>query len=300
MLQISNLTKRYKRNVALDDVTFALGKGVCGLVGENGAGKSTIMKILTRQIRQDKGSIVYEGEAWSDRHKAKVGYLPQQFDFFRNLTVWESMVYLLHVRGIAIADEKGQIAKWLDYLNLSGEAGKKIKELSGGMKQRLGIAQAFLGEPDIILLDEPTVGLDPQERLAFRNMVNEVGDNKTVLISTHILDDVESACERMVSLQGGKVMYAGSVAGFIKADKKLVYSLRIPRGELAGIGDEISIISIKRDGEELAIRFSVNNGEACRSKAPYRNGSLKKEKKSLEDAYIHHTSYSFRRQDNGR
>ncbi len=205
----------------------------------------------------------------------------------------------MHVRGIAIVDEKEQIAKWLDYLNLSGDAGKKIKELSGGMRQRLGIAQAFLGEPDIILLDEPTVGLDPQERLAFRNMVNEVCDNKIVLISTHILDDVESACERMVSLRGGKVTYAGSVGGFIKADRKAVYSIRIPRDELAGIGEEASIISIKRDGESLAIRFSVNDGEACRNKPLYRNGSLRKEEKSLEDAYIHHTSYSFRRQGNG-
>ncbi len=299
MLQISNLTKKYKRNLALDDVTFGLGQGVCGLVGENGAGKSTIMKILTRQVRQDKGNIVYDGKAWSDKNKAKVGYLPQQFEFFGNLTVWESLVYLLHVRGIGIRDENQQIAKWLDYLNLSKDAGKKIKELSGGMKQRLGIAQAFLGEPDIILLDEPTVGLDPHERLAFRNMVNEVGDDKIILISTHILDDVESACERMVSLQSGKVTYAGSVDGFIQDDKNVVYSILIPRDKLAEIGKEVSIISIKRDRGNLVIRFSVNNAELCRSKPLYRNGSLKKEKKSLEDAYIHHTSYSFRRHDNG-
>lgn len=295
-LDVCNLTKKYKSGVALDDVSFSLKKGVYGLIGENGAGKSTIMKILTRQISYDKGTILLEGEEWSDENKKNIGYLPQQFDFFEHLTVLEALVYLLQIRGIAITDKNKQILKWLEYLNLLECTGKRIKELSGGMRQRLGIAQAFMGNPDVILLDEPTVGLDPKERLAFRNMVNAMSDQKIVLISTHILDDVESTCEKMISLKSGKVTYEGSVANFIDRNKKSIYVIEIPKSRLKDIGDEISIISIKREKENLIVRFIVNDGSVCLSKPLYRNGSLKKAEKNLEDAYISHMGLSFRRQ----
>ncbi len=295
MLEICNVSKKYRKKVALNNVSFGLKEGVYGLIGENGAGKTTIMKILTRQIQYDTGSIIYQKEKWNDKNKLKVGYLPQNFDFFGNLTVLESLIYLLEIRGITIRNKEEQIIKWLEYLNLVQQIDKKVKKLSGGMKQRLGIAQAFMGEPEIILLDEPTVGLDPRERLAFRNMVNEVCDNKIILISTHILDDVESTCERMISLKSGKVTYEGKVSDFICHINSDVYTITIHRKDLYKIGKEISIISIKREGEKLHIRFIINDMKLCEESDIYMAESLKKVEKNLEDAYFFHTDFLLRR-----
>ena len=286
MIQVSDITKKYKQIMALDNVSFQLNTGVYGLIGENGAGKTTIMKLLTRQIRADKGNILYNNVEWNSEWKAKIGYLPQNFEFFENLTLIEALEYLLLVRGKNPKEQKEDLMMWLEYLNLTEHTSKKIKKLSGGMRQRLGIMQAFLGNPEIILLDEPTVGLDPKERLAFRNMVNEVCENKTILISTHILDDIESTCEKMISLKSGKVTYEGSIKTFIEKTNCSIYTASFCHKDFINIGNEISIIAIKKEENNISIRFIVQNKELLQSIPFYHTTKIIKTDMTLEDAYF--------------
>ena len=286
MIEVKNITKKYKNVNALKDVSFQLETGVYGLIGENGAGKSTIMKILTRQIIQDTGQILYQNSEWSNKCKVKVGYLPQNFEFFDNLTLLEALEYLLLVRGENSEEQKKELKIWLEYLNLTEHTSKKIKKLSGGMRQRMGIIQAFLGKPEIILLDEPTVGLDPKERLAFRNMVNEVCDNKTILISTHILDDIESTCEKMISLRTGKVMYEGKIKTYVDETRGNIYTATLNREDFIKIGNEISVIAVKREEDMITIRFIIQNKELFESIPFYHNAVINKVDTTLEDAYF--------------
>lgn len=267
MLKICNVTKKYKKFYALSNVSFELGTGVYGLIGENGAGKTTIMKILTGQTRADQGQIFYRHLQWNDQCKAKIGYLPQNFEFFDHLTVLEA----------------------LEYLNLTECTAKRIKRLSGGMRQRLGIAQAFLGNPEMILLDEPTVGLDPKERLAFRNMINEVCDDRTILISTHILDDVESTCEKLISLRQGEIIYEGKISSYINKERKKVFTTKLNREDISKIGKEISMIAVKREEEKINIRFVIHEKELFQSLDVYKNAEIRKAETSLEDAYFLNT-----------
>lgn len=289
MLKICNVTKKYKKFYALSNVSFELGTGVYGLIGENGAGKTTIMKILTGQTRADQGQIFYRQLQWNDQCKAKIGYLPQNFEFFDHLTVLEALEYLLQVRGINPAEQKDEIFKWLEYLNLTECTAKRIKRLSGGMRQRLGIAQAFLGNPEMILLDEPTVGLDPKERLAFRNMINEVCDDRTILISTHILDDVESTCEKLISLRQGEIIYEGKISSYINKERKKVFTTKLNREDISKIGKEISMIAVKREEEKINIRFVIHEKELFQSLDVYKNAEIRKAETSLEDAYFLNT-----------
>lgn len=286
MIELINISKKYKNVNVLSDISFNLETGVYGLIGENGAGKTTIMKIITRQITPEKGEILYNGKKWSNDYKIKVGYLPQNFEFFENLTLLESLQYLLLVRGENPEESKEELMMWLEYLNLTEHTSKKIKKLSGGMRQRLGIMQAFLGKPEIILLDEPTVGLDPKERLSFRNMVNEVCDNKTILISTHILDDIESTCEKMISLKCGKVTYKGTIKTFVEQTNGAIYSATFSREDFTKIGNEISIIAIKREDDMITLRFIVQDKELLKSIPFYHNIKIKKVAMTLEDAYF--------------
>ncbi|MCM1193487.1 MAG: ATP-binding cassette domain-containing protein [Butyrivibrio sp.] len=286
MIEVENITKKYKNVNALSDVSFKLETGVYGLVGENGAGKTTVMKIFTGQITQDAGQILFQKKKWNNECKTKVGYLPQNFEFFGNLTLMEALEYLLLVRGENPDEQKEELKMWLEYLNLAEHTSKKVKELSGGMRQRMGIIQAFLGKPEIVLLDEPTVGLDPKERLAFRNMVNEVCDNKTILISTHILDDVESTCEKMICLKSGKVIYEGKIRTFIDKTDVNIYTATLSREDFIKVGNEINIVAVKREEDLITIRFLIKDKKPVESIPLYHNTVIKKADTTLEDAYF--------------
>ena len=214
MLECKNISQRFQSNNALSEVSLTLNKGVYGLIGENGAGKSTLFKLLIGLMPLQKGSITIDGGP-PEKNKLRMGYLPQNFDFFHKLTVYESLEYVGTLKGLSKNVLSEEIHDWLRRVNLLAEKEKKTGALSGGMKQRLGIAQAFLGDPQYVLLDEPTVGLDPKERVAFRNMVNEVGVDRVILISTHIIDDVQAACENILVLHKGKLLYEGATQDFI-------------------------------------------------------------------------------------
>lgn len=228
MIECMNLVKKYKTNIAINNISFLLKRGVYGLIGENGAGKSTLFKSIIGEERCDSGSIIID-DTEPHEAKLKIGYLPQKFDFFHNISVYDSMEYIGILKGIDSKHIKDQINIWLKQVNLLSEGHKKVGALSGGMRQRLGIAQAFLGDPKYILLDEPTVGLDPNERLAFRNMVNEIGAEKMILISTHIIDDVQATCENIMVLHEGNLLYNGNTQDFITGVDRPVYIAKVPK-----------------------------------------------------------------------
>ncbi|MDR2888665.1 MAG: ATP-binding cassette domain-containing protein [Lachnospiraceae bacterium] len=289
MIECNRLIKKYRSHFALKEVSFTLKQGVYGLIGENGAGKSTLFKAIIGEERCDQGEILVDGYRPCEG-KLKMGYLPQKFDFFHNLTVYESMDYIGILKGIDRKVLKDKVLFWLKQVNLTEQMHKKVRLLSGGMRQRLGIAQAFMGDPDYILLDEPTVGLDPNERLAFRNMVNETGLDKMILIATHIIDDVQATCENVMVLHHGSLLYNGTTQGFIERVDRPVYTAQIERSALPEWNTLLDIISIKLVNKGMEIRFFGANNQR-------RPENSKRVDCSLEDAYFFATDLFYRKSE---
>lgn len=277
MITFHNITKKYGKECALENISLKIGNGVYGLIGENGAGKSTFLKLLTKELKADIGKI--EIEQLND-----IGYLPQNFSFYERLTLQETFNYLFLIRNSSYQENGKSFNKIIEYLSLQNYLDIKIGKLSGGVIQRIGIAQAFIGNPQIILLDEPTIGLDPKERINFRNMINEICEDKTIIIATHILEDVESSCDNMIYLKKGKLEFNGKISDFILKNNYLIYSANTT--DLKKIGTFCNIISFKREDIGYFVRFAIKDeiGLACLLHLDIIN--LKKENITLEDAYV--------------
>lgn len=203
MIELLNVSKIYKNEtVALDNISLNIGKGVFGLLGRNGAGKTTLLRILTTIIKPTKGEVNILGN---------VGYMPQEFGFYKEFTVKEIMEYICILRNIDYKRNKVSIEILLENLNLKAQENKKYKNLSGGMKRRLGLAQAMIEEPEILIVDEPTAGVDPQERIRIRNLLLDYGKTHTVIFSTHIIEDIEHICTNLAILDYGKLLFCGSL-----------------------------------------------------------------------------------------
>lgn len=218
-IEISQITKIYpggKR--ALDDISLHLETpAFIGLLGPNGAGKSTLMKLLTLGLLPTSGQITLDGAPLRSREKSlkqRLGYLPQEFGLYEELTVEQFLDYMCAMKGIA-KDASAQIDKVVGFSNLEEKRTSRISRLSGGFKQRVAIAQAMLGEPELLIFDEPTVGLDPEERLSFRNRFSEAARNRVVILSTHIIEDIQSVCNRLVVLHHGRILYDGAPEGLL-------------------------------------------------------------------------------------
>ena len=203
MIELLNVSKIYKNEtVALDNISLNIGEGVFGLLGRNGAGKTTLLRILTTIIKPTKGEVNILGN---------VGYMPQEFGFYKEFTVKEIMEYICILRNIDYKRNKVSIEILLENLNLKAQENKKYKNLSGGMKRRLGLAQAMIEEPEILIVDEPTAGVDPQERIRIRNLLLDYGKTHTVIFSTHIIEDIEHICTNLAILDYGKLLFCGSL-----------------------------------------------------------------------------------------
>lgn len=214
---ISHLCQSYGRREALSDVSFTIPKGMFGLLGRNGAGKTTLMKTLCALLTPKSGTVTLYGVPVSQTGKIRemVGYLPQEFSLYPSMTVFEALDYLGVLSGMSKERRRERIDLLLRQVNLQDQAAKRLKALSGGMKRRLGIAQALLHDPKIIVADEPTAGLDPEERVRFRELFEELAKEKTVLLSTHIVSDIEESCENLAILDGGRLRYCGTVQELI-------------------------------------------------------------------------------------
>lgn len=220
MLEIKNLKKNYGKTEALKNFNYTFENGIYGLLGANGAGKSTLMNLITDNIKRTGGSILYGKEdilTMGGSFRKLVGYMPQQQGFYEHFSARTFLYYIAELKGIRKKDAKLQIENLLQVVNLSKAADKKIGGFSGGMKQRVLLAQALLGNPEILLLDEPTAGLDPKERINFRKYVEGLSVNKIILISTHVVSDVENIADRIIIMKQGEIAADGTPAGLIDA-----------------------------------------------------------------------------------
>ncbi len=215
---IDGVSKTLGRTRALDGVTLNLGVGVTGLLGPNGAGKTTLLRMLATVLAPDAGSLRLLGRDPSDtdaRHqiRTRLGYLPQEPGFFRGFTVFEFVDYVAILKEMTNARARhGEVRRVIEVVGLAEVSGKKIRALSGGMRRRVALAQSLLGEPDLLILDEPTVGLDPEQRLRFRDVVSRVGEGRTVILSTHQTEDVAALCHRVVVIDKGRTFFDGTAA----------------------------------------------------------------------------------------
>lgn len=212
MLTIQHLQKSFKKKVVIDDMTLELTEGVYGLLGVNGAGKTTLLRCMAGLYQPTAGSVLYQGKNVHGSHDFKqiLGYLPQSYGMFPELTVQEMLSYFCTMKNIPKPLQADEIQRVLSAVNLLDARQKRIRTLSGGMVRRVGIAQAMLGSPRVILLDEPTAGLDPEERARFKNIVSSMDRTQLTIISTHIVEDVDATCDKIIVLQEGRLLFLGS------------------------------------------------------------------------------------------
>ena len=247
-LQISNLTKTYSNGVkALDNLNLEIGTGMFGLLGPNGAGKSSLMRTIATLQKPDSGSITFdEINVLEDQNALRkvLGYLPQEFGVYPNMSAERLLDYFAQLKGISSsADRKAIVKEVLEVTNLWDVRKKSVSGYSGGMKQRFGIAQLLLNNPKLIIVDEPTAGLDPAERHRFLNVLREIGTNHTVIFSTHIVDDVKELCNDLAILNGGKILYRGTPADSTKELEGKIWMRIVERDELERFEKEFNIIS---------------------------------------------------------
>ena len=225
MIEVSHLTKTYGRHLAVDDISFAVEDGqICGLLGPNGAGKSTIMNILTGYLSATSGLVTVAGHPLpeeADAAKACVGYLPEQPPLYPEMTVEEYLLFAAELKGVKRADRKEQVRKAAHRTGLDNVMPRLIRSLSKGYRQRVGIAQALLGSPKLIILDEPTVGLDPAQVVEIRKLIRELGKAHTVILSSHILSEVQAVCQQVLILSKGKLAASGTLEELTAGDRSL-------------------------------------------------------------------------------
>ncbi len=210
-LMIDRLTKQYKNKIAVDRISLRLEKGVHGLLGANGAGKTTLMRMICGILRPTGGTVSFDNMDVSEEgYRAILGYLPQDFGYYPEFSGRDFLMYLAALKGLSKPRAKKKCDELLELVSLREVANKKIRTYSGGMKQRLGIAQALLNDPKLLVLDEPTVGLDPKERVKFRDIIKQLGEQSVVLLSTHIVSDIEHIADNVLIMRAGQVVYQGN------------------------------------------------------------------------------------------
>ncbi len=280
MITIEHLSKTYRKGAwALLDVSLQLDKGMTGLLGPNGAGKTTLMRILATLLTPTSGQVRVNGISIGrpEEIRQMIGYLPQHFHIYPQLTGRDYLDYVAAMKGITERSARQkEISRLLEMVNLQEKADKKVRTYSGGMKQRLGIAQALLGSPDILIVDEPTSGLDPQERVRFRNVLTRFSIDRTVLLSTHIVADIESNCRRIAVMNKGRLAMNGSLTELQACGKGQVWEAVMSPDEFALI-DPMSVVSTRTVPEGVLCRFI--------GQAPPVAGAFPAEP-TLEDGYL--------------
>lgn len=259
-IKISNLTKKFGTKTVLDNIDIEISSGMFGLLGRNGAGKTTLMKIIATLLTKTAGDINVCGipvENTKDIRKI-VGYLPQDFSMYPNMKVYEAMDYLGVLSKISKKERSEIIPKLLDKVNLYDCRNYRVKALSGGMKRRLGIAQAIMHSPKVLIVDEPTAGLDPEERIRFRNLLSEMATDRIVILSTHIVGDIEATCENIGILDKGKIIYKGTTGELARLAENKVYSVTLDPKELNEFKDKYKVISMVSQGGKTILRFLAN------------------------------------------
>ena len=209
-LTADRITKQYKNKIAVDRMSFTLARGVTGLLGANGAGKTTLMRILCGILVPDSGTVTCDGmDVETEEYREMLGYLPQEFGYYPEFSGRDFLLYMSAVKGMRKKEALKKTEELIELVGLKDAGRKKVRTYSGGMKQRLGIAQALLNDPQILIMDEPTAGLDPQERIRFRNLIAAIGKDRIVLLSTHIVSDLEHIADRLMIMKEGRLLWQG-------------------------------------------------------------------------------------------
>ena len=257
-LQVEHLYKSYGRTEALQDVGFTLQKGIYGLLGENGAGKSTLMRLMATVDFPTKGLIRYDGKdifEMDEEYRGLIGYMPQNYSVYSGFTARDFLEYMGILKGIPKKKLESRINEVLEFVNHSEVSEKKVKTFSGGMKRRIGIAQAIINEPEILILDEPTAGLDPAERIRFSNIISDMGKDKIVLLSTHIVSDIEAIANNLVVVKKGNILKTGKVDEIVQTVKGQVWETVISHEVYQKLRKDRAVIHLKQMGKEVQVRF---------------------------------------------
>ncbi|MBP3918271.1 MAG: ABC transporter ATP-binding protein [Clostridia bacterium] len=257
-LQLQHLSKHYGTKYAVHDVSTTLSPGVYGLLGANGAGKTTLMRMLCGVLAPTFGRICLDGqsiEKLGEDYYAHLGYMPQDFGFYPDFTAREFMRYMAAVKGLDKKEVKDRTEELLKLVNLHHVADKKIKFFSGGMKQRLGIAQAELNSPDILILDEPTAGLDPKERVRFRNLISDFAKEKIVILSTHIVSDVSYIADTILMMKDGTFLLQEPMAAVTDCIRGKVWELLVSDREAAEYSSRFSVVNLHHENGKVRLRM---------------------------------------------
>ena len=279
-IKISNLNQYYGKKQALKNVNLTIEKGMFGLLGRNGAGKTTLMKVLATLLPKSEGEVEICGinVAKAQEVRRITGYLPQEFSMYPNMTVYEAMDYLGVLSGLGRAQRRQRIPQLLERVNLQNDRHKRVKALSGGMKRRLGIAQAILHNPRVLIVDEPTAGLDPEERVRFRNLLCEIAEERIVILSTHIVGDIEATCENIAVLDKGEMIYKGTVSELTRMSEGRVFQAEISKKELEDLKRRCVVTSMLTLGNNVMVRFLAEEKPFASARAC---------EAGVEDAYMY-------------
>jgi ABC-type multidrug transport system ATPase subunit len=282
VLELKNVTKTYKHKNANENIDLKLESGVYGLLGPNGAGKSTLMKQMATITKPSSGKILYNNkdiESLDENYRELVGYLPQDFDAYKNFKAKDFLMYMAALKGMDKNTSKKRVDELLKLVGLSEVSNKLVSKFSGGMKRRVGIAQALLNNPKVLILDEPTAGLDPQERTRFRNLLSQIGKDTIVILSTHIISDIESVAKETIMIKDGKVLLQGTHKQILEDMAGKVYTVTTTDESIVNeIQKNYKVVNINRGIEDTSIRFISEN------KPNYENIEITKQR--FEDVYM--------------
>lgn len=282
-LKLNNLTKCFGSKTAVNGLTVTFKPGVYGLLGANGAGKTTLMRMICDVLSPTEGEIYVDtntSKAMGENYRRLLGYLPQNFGYYPDYTALEFMYYIAALKGISKSNAKRQIKQLLELVSLSGVANKKIKTFSGGMKQRLGIAQAVLGNPKTLILDEPTAGLDPKERVKFRNLIADFAKEKIVILSTHIVSDIEYIADYILIMKDGRLISSKPANEITKDIDGKVWNCTIPESKIDEVNAYYSVVNLHHAEGGNAIVRIVSDRKPFSIAVPTEP--------TLEDLYIYH------------
>jgi ABC-2 type transport system ATP-binding protein len=281
-LTLDRVTKQYDTKTACDRISLILHRGIYGLLGSNGAGKTTLMRMMCGVLTPTAGSICFDGiDVNHEHYRSALGYLPQDFGYYPEFSALDFMLYIATLKGLPKLQAKEKAWELLEMVSLEKEAKRKIKTFSGGMKQRLGIAQSLLNDPQILILDEPTAGLDPKERIRFRNLISRLGADRIVLLSTHIVSDVENIADTILVMKEGKLLHQGTREEILQRIEGKVWECTVPQAAADILCNRYPVINLRQEGNEMFLRM-VCDSRPCDSAVTVSA--------VLEDLYLYYFS----------
>ena len=280
-LELVNIRKCFQEKTAVQDTNLCIGHGIYGLLGENGAGKTTLMRILCGILEPTQGNVLCDGmdiKRMGGEYRCLLGYLPQDFGYYENFTAWRFLNYIAALKAIPQEYAENRIEEMLELVDLSTVKNKKLKTFSGGMIQRIGIAQALLNDPQILILDEPTSGLDPKERVRFRNIISSLGKNRIIILSTHIVPDVEYIADQILIMKNGKVIQTGMAEEIAAQVENCVWKCIATEQQAQELNEKYIVSNLRNQGNFVELRI-------VSKEKPVKDAQILEA--SLEDVYLY-------------